>query len=64
MKSKLLQNEKQKAFVIVFETGDEVKNGLLEFAKQNKINSGFFTAKRANGSNVARRQHHALSRRA
>jgi hypothetical protein len=43
MKSKLLQNENQRTFVIVFETGDEVINGLLEFAKQNQINSGFFT---------------------
>src|SRR5687767_11203819 len=43
MKSKLLQNENQRTFVIVFETGDEVINGLLEFAEQNQINSGFFT---------------------
>ena len=43
MKSKLLQNEKQNTFLIVFETGDEVIDGLLEFAKQNQINSGFFT---------------------
>lgn len=43
MKSKLL-NDKQneKTFVIVFETGDEAAGGLLEFAKQNKIQSGFF----------------------
>ena len=43
MKSKLLQNENQRTFVIVFETGDEVINCLLEFAKQNQINSSFFT---------------------
>ena len=43
MKSKVLQNEKQKTFIIVFETGDEVMNGLLEFARQNQIRSGFFT---------------------
>ena len=43
MKTKLLQNEKQSTFVIVFETGDEIMSGLLEFAKQNQIKSGFFT---------------------
>lgn len=42
MKSKLLQNGKPNTYVIVFETGDEAANGLLEFVKQNRIGSGFF----------------------
>jgi predicted DNA-binding protein with PD1-like motif len=37
MKSKLLDDGDEKTFVIVFDTGDEVVAGLLDFAKEHKL---------------------------
>src|SRR5437016_2768644 len=43
MKEKLLSDAGTRTFLLVFETGDEVAGGLLEFAKRFKVKSGFFT---------------------
>ena len=37
MKSKLLHDGGEKTFVLVFDTGDEVVSGLLDFAKEHKL---------------------------
>ena len=37
MKSKLINGGGEKTFVIVFDTGDEVVAGLLDFAKEHKL---------------------------
>ncbi|MDQ3802786.1 MAG: DNA-binding protein [Acidobacteriota bacterium] len=37
MKSKLLHDGGEKTFVLVFDTGDEVVAGLLDFAKEHKL---------------------------
>ena len=37
MKSKLLSDGDEKTFVLVFDTGDEVMSGLLDFAKEHKL---------------------------
>jgi predicted DNA-binding protein with PD1-like motif len=37
MKSKLLSDGGEKTFVLVFDTGDEVVSGLLDFAKEHKL---------------------------
>ena len=37
MKSKLLHDGGEKTFVLVFDTGDEVAAGLLDFAKEHKL---------------------------
>lgn len=44
MKSKLINDQREKTFVLVFETGDEIASGLLEFAKQQKLAAAHFTA--------------------
>ena len=45
MKSKLLHDDRgEKTYVIVFDTGDEVASGLLDFAKKQKIEAAHFTA--------------------
>jgi predicted DNA-binding protein with PD1-like motif len=44
MKSRLLSDGAEKAFILVFETGDEVIEGLLAFARENEISAGHFTA--------------------
>ena len=45
MKAKLLHNESgQKTFAVVFNTGDEVANGLLAFAKEKGLAGSHFTA--------------------
>ena len=45
MRSKLLHEEHgEKTWVAVFDTGDAVAAGLLEFAKQQKIGAARFTA--------------------
>ena len=33
-----------KTFILVFETGDELAEGLLEFAKQEKLSAASFKA--------------------
>lgn len=44
MKSKLITDEREKTFVLIFETGDEVTAGLLDFAQQHKLAAAHFTA--------------------
>jgi predicted DNA-binding protein with PD1-like motif len=44
MQAKLLHEQGQKTFVLVFDTGDEVMSGLLDFAKQQQLNGSHFTA--------------------
>ena len=44
MKSKLITDQAEKTFVLVFETGDEVVAKLLEFAKQQQLAAARFTA--------------------
>ena len=45
MKTKLLHEQNgQKTFAVVFDTGDEVVSGLLEFAKEKALAGSHFTA--------------------
>ena len=45
MKAKLLlESDGQRTFAVIFETGDEVASGLLEFAKVQKLGASHFTA--------------------
>ncbi|HEX5484024.1 MAG TPA: PPC domain-containing DNA-binding protein [Terriglobia bacterium] len=44
MKSKLIEAQGGKTFALVFDEGDEAVSGILEFAKQNKLGAGHFTA--------------------
>jgi predicted DNA-binding protein with PD1-like motif len=44
VKSKLLSEQGDRTFAIVFATGDEVAGGLLKFAKQNDLSASHFTA--------------------
>ena len=45
MKAKLLHEQQgEKTFVLIFDTGDEVVSGLLEFAKNQHLNGSHFTA--------------------
>lgn len=44
MKTKLLQGKEPRIFLAVFETGEEVADGLLRFARENRITGASFTA--------------------
>lgn len=44
MKSKLLSESGRKTFAIVFDTGDEVLTGLLNFAREQNLTAAHFTA--------------------
>ena len=44
MKSKLMQDANEKTFVVVFDPGEEVVDGLLRFAKAEKISGAQVTA--------------------
>lgn len=44
MKSKLLFEQGERTFAIVFATGDEVAGGLLKFAEENGLSASHFTA--------------------
>lgn len=44
MKSKILNESGEKIWALIFETDDEVKSGLLEFAKANQLGGAHFTA--------------------
>ena len=45
MKSKLIhENQGQKTFALIFDTGDEAMAGLVEFARQNQLGASHFTA--------------------
>ena len=45
MKAKLLHEQQgEKTYVLIFDTGDEVVSGLLEFAKHHDLDNSHFTA--------------------
>lgn len=44
MRSRLLSDSGEKVFILVFETGDEVMEGLVSFARQTALTAGHFTA--------------------
>ena len=44
MKSRLLQTEGEKTYVLVFDKGDEFMAGLIRFAKEHGLDSSHFTA--------------------
>jgi predicted DNA-binding protein with PD1-like motif len=44
MKSKLLQDGPEKTFALVFDAGEEVVAGLLQFAKDHKLSGAHLTA--------------------
>src|SRR5215831_17881985 len=44
MKSRLIDSDKRKTFILVFDTGDEVMEELVAFAEKNNMRSGHFTA--------------------
>ena len=45
MKSKLIHDQQgEKTFALIFDTGDEAMSGLVEFAKANKLGASHFTA--------------------
>jgi predicted DNA-binding protein with PD1-like motif len=45
MRSKLIhEHGGQKTYALIFDTGDEVMAGLLDFARQNKLGGSHFTA--------------------
>lgn len=44
MKAKLIQEQGEKTFALIFDTGDEVASGLLEFARSNRLAGSHFTA--------------------
>ena len=44
MKAKVLQEQGEKTFAIVFDTGDEVMQGLLAFAQEKRLAGSHFTA--------------------
>jgi uncharacterized protein len=45
MKSKLIHSyQGEKTFALIFDTGDEVMSGLLDFARSNSLGAGHFTA--------------------
>lgn len=44
MKYKLINNARQKAYAIIMDSGDEVTEQLMIFAKKEKVNASQFTA--------------------
>ncbi|MCA1574194.1 MAG: DNA-binding protein [Acidobacteria bacterium] len=44
MRTKLIHNDGEKTFAIVFDKGDEVASGLLAFAKDSDLSASHFTA--------------------
>ncbi len=43
MKARLLNAKPEKTFAVIFDSGDEVMNGLLAFAKEQNLNASHFT---------------------
>ena len=43
MKTKLIHDDGEKTFAIIFDKGDEVAGGLLAFAKENNLSAGDFS---------------------
>ena len=44
MRAKLIYDQEEKTFALVFEPGDEVMEELTNFAKENGLNAAHFTA--------------------
>lgn len=44
MKSKLINNDKEKTFAVILQTGDEAVSALTNFAKVNHLKAAHFTA--------------------
>ncbi len=44
MRSKLVYEQREKTYVVVFEAGEEVTGGLLQFARDNHLSASSFTA--------------------
>ncbi|MGI8787173.1 MAG: PPC domain-containing DNA-binding protein [Pyrinomonadaceae bacterium] len=44
MKSKLIAGEKVKTYALIFDAGDEMMKGLLDFAEQNNLSADSFKA--------------------
>ncbi len=44
MKAKLLQEQGGKTYALIFDTGDEVRSGLLAFARDKRLGASHFTA--------------------
>lgn len=44
MQSKLIHSGTERTFAVVFETGDEVTEGLLDFAREHDLSAARFTA--------------------
>ncbi len=44
MKGKLIHEQSEKAYVVVFDTGDDVNEGLLQFARHNRLSASRFSA--------------------
>ena len=44
MRSKLIENAREKTYVLVFDPGDEVASGLLHFAEKAGLHGAHFTA--------------------
>jgi len=42
MQSAILSDQGGRKFALIFETGDEVGSGLLDFARKNEIKTAFF----------------------
>lgn len=44
MQSKLLSERDERTFALIFDTGEEAMNGLLQFARQEELTAAHFTA--------------------
>ncbi len=44
MRSKLINEQGERTYALIFETGDEAADGLLKFAKENQLGGSHFTA--------------------
>lgn len=44
MKAKLLQDQGGKTYALIFDTGDEVRSGLIAFAREKRPGASHFTA--------------------
>jgi predicted DNA-binding protein with PD1-like motif len=44
MRAKLVNDDREKTFAVVFDTGDEVHAGLMQFATEHRPRSAHFTA--------------------
>jgi predicted DNA-binding protein with PD1-like motif len=44
MKAKLIQEQGERTYAVIFQTGDEVASGLLEFARRQQLAGSHFTA--------------------